>query len=139
MKPYKSIELPTNIAEQLGSEWAGVYTVHILMADEYMLLIEKTKLDMQMQNKDWNGVIPESKVCQAIVSAAVTFKAATTATKDNSAATAVEDNSAAKTESQPLCSFAGVPAKLYELLASVAIPINTLSQAEGQRLYSLFR
>lgn len=106
-----------NLMQQIGDEWAGTYTVRMLMSKEYLAVteevIQKLRSEAQIRGDVWNGVLPTSEVQRGLV-----FKACS---KDGEA---LPDD---------------IPAKLFEVLASVAIPLNTLDVAEGQQLYKLFR
>jgi hypothetical protein len=110
-------ETRKNFISSVGSEYAGTYTVKSLMASEYLAMMEELiaakRSESQLKGEDWTGDIPATEVRKAIV-----YKSTS---KDG----------------QPLPT--DVPAKLFELLASVAVPMNSLDLAEQQALFQLFR
>lgn len=113
----KSITLPQSFLDQIGSEYAGTYTVKSLMASEYLAMMENLisakRAEAQLKDESWNGDVPVTEVRRAVVYAACS-----------------KDGSELPTD---------LPAKLFELLASVAVPLNTLDLKEQQELFSLFR
>jgi hypothetical protein len=117
MEPYQTITLPEKLIEQLGPQFKGTYTIHILNAKEYLQTAEeltlKKRQELQAINETFNGQISEVALRTAIVYKSVT--------KDG----------------QPLPE--DIPSKLYEILAYVAIPLNMLNQDEGVELLKLFR
>jgi len=110
MKPVKTFQIPREILEQIGKEWEGTYTVHMLNAREYLQTAEELVQEAR-QKPNWNGELSEMELKYRL-----TCKATT---KDG----------------QPLNPNSELPAKLYELLSSVALPVNTLTRAEAQQLF----
>ena len=106
-----------NLMQQIGDEWAGTYTVRMLMSKEYLAvteeIIQAKRAEAQLRGDEWDGTIPLTEIRRGIV-----FKSCS---KDG----------------QPLAE--DIPAKLFELLASVSVPMNTLDVSEGQALFTLFR
>lgn len=117
MKAYKTFVPPTSLLAQLGEEWSGTYTIHVLTAKEYLNVAEeltqKKRLESQAKNKVWVGEITETELRSAVIYRAVT--------KDGAALTA------------------DLPSKLFEILAFIAVPLNMITQSEGQELLKLFR
>ncbi len=113
----KTLTLPQELLSIVGKEYEGTYTVKMLMSKEYLNITEKIiqelRLQAQADSVIWDGVLPQTLVNRGIVYASVQ--------KDGKA---LPDD---------------IPAKLFEALASVAIPMNTLTQAEAQELYKSFR
>ncbi len=108
----KVFELPDDIIKQIGDEWRGTYTAKLLMADEYMRITEE--LVAKLRDKEgWNGLIPPTAIHEAIIYAAC------------------------QKDGAPLPK--NLPAKLYEILVTVAVGMNTLSQAEEKALLLSFR
>jgi hypothetical protein len=117
MKPHQTFTPPAQLLAQIGEEYNGTYTVHILNAKEYLQaaeeLIQAKRFEAQKKGETWKGNIPETELRNAILHASVT--------KDG----------------QPLPQE--LPSKLYEILSFVAVPLNMLSQEEGQNLLESFR
>jgi hypothetical protein len=113
----KTITLPQSLVDEIGAEYAGTYTVRMLMSKEYLAvterLIQEERERALQREQTWTGELPRTLIQRGLVYAAC------------------------QKDGKPLPD--DVPVKLYELLASAALPMNTLSQAEGQELYSLFR
>lgn len=88
--------------------WAGTYIVHQLSARDYLQLIDDCVLYYRNQ-PNWNGEIADSEMKLRIVAASVT-----------------KDGHVLTTE---------IPSKLYEILASKALPVNTVSRQEHESLF----
>lgn len=113
----KTITLPETFLDVIGKEYAGEYAVKSLSATEYLKimedLIEKKRFEAKQKDVKWNGDLPSTDVRYAIV--------VNSCTKDG--------NGLPET----------IPSKLFELLASVAVSLNTLNDDEQRELYKLFR
>ena len=123
MKPIKTFQLPDSIVQAIGKEWAGAYTVHELNAREYVqALSEATSFMVEecaKQNADkpeeertqWNGVISEDVMRVFLVCKSVTLNG------------------------RQLDPRIDLPAKLYEPLSLMVLPLNTLSMDEFKTLF----
>lgn len=107
MKPIETISITKEQATawRIGNEWAGEYEVNLLNAREYLTVGEELVQELR-QNPNWNGVVAESEIRLRLVCKAVRHD---------------KQNIDAKTD---------MPSKLYELLSSKVLPLNTLSLAE---------
>jgi hypothetical protein len=111
MKPVKTFSLPQQIVKQIGKEWDGKFTVHLLNAREYLEVGEDLIAETRSKNPSWNGELPETELRYRLVCKAVTFN-------DKSINPETE-----------------IPSKLYEILQVEALPINTLSRQEVTDLF----
>jgi hypothetical protein len=115
MKPYKIFVPPKSLLAQIGQEYAGVYTVYILDAKEYLETAEtltQTKRFEAQKRGEQTEVFTEAELRSAILYRCTT--------KDGG----------------PLPK--DLPSKLYEILSCVAIPLNMLTQEEGRQLLECF-
>jgi hypothetical protein len=87
------------------------------MAKEYLAtaeqVIQELRSEANSKGETWTGILPQTMLHRAVVYAACR--------KDGEV---LPDD---------------IPSKLFELLASVAVPMNTLSEAEQRNLLSCFR
>jgi hypothetical protein len=116
MKPYKTFTPPEFLLSQIGVEYAGTYTIHVLNAKEYLQaaeeLTQQKRFDAQKEGKQ------AEPFTEAEFKVAILYKSVT------------KDGELLPQE---------LPSKLYEILSSVAIPLNTYSQEEGRQLFECFR
>ncbi|MDR0470725.1 MAG: hypothetical protein LBH79_03220 [Nitrososphaerota archaeon] len=115
MKPHKTFVPPQWLLDQIGSEYAGTYTVYVLDAQEYLETAEtltRTKRYEAQKQGETAEVFTESELRSAILYRCVT--------KDTG----------------PLPK--DLPSKLFEILSVVAIQLNMLTQDEGRQLLECF-
>jgi len=110
MKPVRELELPKEIVEALGKEWAGTYTIGMLDAEEYLMIGEELFQELRAK-PDWKGFIPESKAKKRLVLKSVLH------------------------DGKPIPDDAFLPCKLYEILQQLVMPLNGLTTQEGQDLF----
>lgn len=96
------------LVEELGKEWEGEYEVSQLPANEYVNLGDELVDEARKQGRDVFDV-PRSQFNMRLV------------------LKACRHNGKALPQS--------VPSKLFEILANIALPLNTLSLAEKQELF----
>jgi hypothetical protein len=110
MKPVRTLELPKELVETLGKEWAGTYTIGMLDAEEYLMIGEE--LFQELRTKpDWKGTIPTSKARKRLVLKSVLH------------------------DGKPIPDDVFLPCKLYEILQQLSMPINELTIPEAQDLF----
>lgn len=110
MKPHRTFDLPETVVKEIGEEWRGKYTVHLLNAREYLTVAEEMVQELR-ESKEWNGQISDIDLRYRITVKAVTLN------------------------NKPLDAKKEIPSKLYEMLSMFALPLNTLSVKEGQDLF----
>ena len=107
MKPIETISITKEQASawRIGDEWAGEYEINLLTAREYLAVGEELVQELR-RDPNWNGVVIESEIRLRIVCRAV------------------------RHDKQIIDAKADMPSKLYEILSSKVLPLNTLSLAE---------
>ena len=107
MKPVETFTITKQNAAawRIGEEWAGEYEINMLTAREYLVIPEDYVQELR-RNPNWNNVIPESEIRLRIVCKAV------------------------RHDKQAINVNIDMPSKIFEILSSKVLPLNTLSLAE---------
>ncbi len=102
-----------NVSEEmLGKEWAGLYVIYQLDARDYLHVMDDAiRYCQSLGGAEWDGQVPNSEVMLRIVCKSTTH------------------------DGKVLDPALPIPSKLYEALAGISIPANTLTQKESQSLF----
>ena len=109
MKLFKKTRLPSTLIAIIGDEWDGEYAFYVITAKEYRSYIEELIQKARMTSLEWNGEIPITEIQAYIMHKTV---------KLNGKALPID-----------------MPAKLYDLLFNVAVPLNMSTPAEAKSLF----
>jgi len=109
MKLFKKTRLPPTLIAIIGEEWNGEYTFYVITAKEYRSFVEELIQKARMENPDWNGEIAITELQAYIMHKTVKLNG----------------------KELPM----DMPAKLYDLLYNVAVPLNMSTPAEARSLF----